>query len=119
MTPFERFWAAWPRSNRKESKSLCLKKWEKMGLDIHADEIIRHVEYMKTTDSWLKSNGQFIPAPLVYINQMRWDGAEIPEPVAKVDNTLVKLEESRKQAVPPSPEILAQLRNLRNQTRMH
>jgi hypothetical protein len=90
-----------------------------MGLDMNVDEILRHVEYMKTTDAWLKSNGSFIPAPLVYINQMRWDGAEVPEVVQKVDNTLVKLEESRKQAVPPSPEILAQLRNLRNQTRLH
>jgi hypothetical protein len=118
MNPFERFWAAWPRSERKVSKSLCQKKWAKLGLDLQAEEIIKHVEYMKTTDSWLKSNGQFIPAPLVYLNQMRWDGAEIPE-VKKVDDTLVRLEESRKQAVPPSPEILAQLRNLRNQTRMH
>jgi hypothetical protein len=119
MTPFDRFWAAWPRSTRKESKTLCLKKWQKMGLDIHAEEIIRHVEYMKTTDAWLKSNGQFIPAPLVYINQMRWDGAEIPEAVVKKDDTLAKIEESRKSAIPPPPEILAQMRNLRNQSRMH
>lgn len=120
MTPFDRFWAAWPRSIRKESKSLCLKKWQKLGLDIHADEIIRHVEYMKTTDAWLKSNGQFIPAPLVYINQMRWDGAEIPDaPAQKVDSVLQQLEESRKKAGPPPPEILEKMRSLRNQTRMH
>ncbi len=119
MTPFDQFWQAWPSSPRKASKSLVKAKWEKMGLDIHVNEILRHVAYMKAQEAWQKGNGQFIPAPMVYINQMRWDGAEIPEPVAKVDNTLVKLEESRKQAVPPSPEILAQLRNLRNQTRMH
>ena len=119
MSPFDRFWASWPRSERKTSKSLCQKKWAKLGLDAQCEEIIKHVEYMKTTDSWLKSNGQFIPAPLVYLNQMRWDGAEVPEVVKKVDDTLVRLEESRKQAVPPSPEILAQLRNLKNQTRLH
>ena len=48
MSPFERFWAAWPRSERKVSKSLCQKKWAKLGLDLQAEEIIRHVEYMKT-----------------------------------------------------------------------
>jgi hypothetical protein len=39
---------------------------------------------MKTTDQWRKDNGAFIPAPLVYLNQQRWDGAEIPEPPKKV-----------------------------------
>jgi hypothetical protein len=34
---------------------------------------------MKTTEQWRKDNGAFIPAPLVYLNQQRWDGAEIPE----------------------------------------
>jgi len=119
MTPFERFWAVWPRSQRKQSKSICLQKWQKMGLDIHADDIIRHVEYMKTQEAWLKSNGSFIPAPLVYINQMRWDGAEVPESFGKPDQTLIRLTEDRKQAAPPSPEILAKLQNLKRQIRMH
>jgi hypothetical protein len=86
---------------------------------MNVDEILRHVEHMKSTDSWQKSNGAFIPAPLVYLNQMRWDGFEYPEVVSKVDNTLVKLEESRKAAVPPPPEILAKLRALKNQPRLH
>jgi hypothetical protein len=119
MSPFERFWAAWPRSQRKQSKTLCMRKWESMGLNIHAEEIIRHVEYMKTQEAWLKSNGSFIPAPLVYINQMRWDGAEVPESFGKPDATLAKLAEDRKQAAPPPPEILAQLQNLKKQIRMH
>jgi hypothetical protein len=34
---------------------------------------------MKTTEQWKKDNGAFIPAPLVYLNQQRWDGAEVPE----------------------------------------
>ena len=81
---FDLFWAAWPKSPRKGAKSACLAKWKK-GLYEHcADQIIKHVEWMKTTDQWLTSNGAYIPAPLVYLNQQRWDGAEIPEPPKKV-----------------------------------
>ena len=119
MTPFDRFWAAWPRSTRKESKTLCLKKWQKMGLDIHADEIIRHVEYMKSTDSWQKSNRQFIPAPLVYINQMRWDGAEIPDYFVtekpQVDPALLKIAEDSKKAAPMPSDVAKKLQELRRQ----
>ena len=46
------------------------------------EEIIKHVESCKTSDGWLKNNGEFIPAPLVYLNQQRWDGAELAESVA-------------------------------------
>jgi hypothetical protein len=76
---FDRFWAAWPKSPRKGAKAACLARWTK-GLYEHcADQIIKHVEWQKTTDQWRKDNGAFIPAPLVYLNQQRWDGAEIPE----------------------------------------
>jgi len=76
---FDKFWAAWPKSFRKGAKAACLARWKK-GLYEHcADQIIKHVEWQKTTDQWRKDNGLFIPAPLVYLNQQRWDGAEIPE----------------------------------------
>ena len=57
----------------------------------------------KTTNDWRKDNGAFIPAPLVYLNQQRWDGAEIPETstlVQERDPYLVKLEQEKKLAVP-------------------
>jgi hypothetical protein len=76
---FERFWAAWPKSPRKGAKAACLAKWKKHYYETCADQILKHVEWMKTTDQWRKDNGAFVPAPLVYLNQQRWDGAEIPE----------------------------------------
>jgi hypothetical protein len=76
---FDRFWAAWPKSFRKGGKAACLAKWKKTYCETCADQIVKHVEWMKTTDQWRKDNGAFIPAPLVYLNQQRWDGAEIPE----------------------------------------
>ena len=112
---FEKFWQAWPSSPRKGAKSECKKKWDKLGCDGEIDQIIKHIEWLKTTDQWIRGNGSFIPAPLVYLNQKRWDGAEVPEikPVTAKDDTLIKLEESRKEAIPMPEEIRQRLAQLR------
>lgn len=71
---FAEFWSAWPRGQRKVAKQQCLNKWAKYGCADNAMQIVRHVEAMKRSDDWLKNNGAFIPAPLVYLNQQRWEG---------------------------------------------
>ena len=108
-TGFERFWKAWPASTRKGAKSECLKKWEKHYCETQADQIIKHVEWLKTTEQWIKGCGAFIPAPLVYLNQQRWDGAEVPEmkPKPTIDPALAKIEADNKRAV-PMPEHIRQ-----------
>jgi hypothetical protein len=70
---------------------------------------------MKTTDQWRKDNGAYIPAPLVYLNQQRWDGAEIPEikPVQTIDPALAKIEADNKKAAPMPEHIRARLAELR------
>ena len=115
---FDRFWAAWPKSFRKGAKAACLAKWKKNYYETCADQIIKHVEWMKTTDQWRKNEGAFIPAPLVYLNQQRWDGAEIPEikPISAKDPALVKLDEDNKKAAPMPESVrlrLAQLRGMK------
>lgn len=104
---FEDFWKAWPKHPRKGAKSKCLLVWKKTYCETCADQIIKHVEWLKTTDQWRKDNGAFIPAPLVYLNQQRWDGAEIPEvkPIYELDPVLVKMREDAEKAV-PMPEWL-------------
>jgi hypothetical protein len=81
---FERFWTVWPKNggrySRKGGKAACLSVWNKRYHFTQADQIIKHVEWLKTTEAWLKDQGAYIPAPLVYLNQQRWDGADIPEP---------------------------------------
>lgn len=112
---FDRFWEAWPKNPRKGAKAECKKKWDKLKCELSVDTIIKHIEWLKTTDQWKKQDGAFIPAPLVYLNQQRWDGAEIPEikpPTAK-DDTLIKLEESRRSAVPMPDHVRQQLAQLR------
>jgi hypothetical protein len=112
---FERFWKAWPASTRKGAKSECKKKWEKHYCETQTDQIIKHIEWLKTTEQWLKGNGAFIPAPLVYLNQQRWDGAEVPEmkPKPTIDPALAKIEADRKKASPMPEHIRAKMAELR------
>ena len=115
---FEDFWSAWPKSVRKGGKSTCLAKWNKLKLNVDADQIVKHVVWMKTTDAWKKDNGDFIPAPLVYINQMRWDGADVPEVTVTVnvkfkDPALAKIEEDTRRAVGMPSDVAEKLRQLK------
>jgi hypothetical protein len=112
---FERFWKAWPASTRKGAKSECKKKWEKHYCETQTDQIIKHIEWLKTTEQWLKGNGAFIPAPLVYLNQQRWDGAEVPEmkPKPKIDPALAKIEADNKRAVPIPEHIRLKMASLK------
>ena len=112
---FEDFWKVWPSNPRKGAKSKCKQVWIKSYCDTQADQIIKHVQWLKTTEQWLKSNGAFIPAPLVYLNQQRWDGAEIPE-IKRTETALEAIEQSRKSSVPMPDEIRAKLAVLRGRT---
>lgn len=75
---FEKFWTSWPRSERKEAKGKCSVAWAKGGLERHAGTILAHVESLKSSEQWKRENGRYIPAPLVYLNQRRWEGADPP-----------------------------------------
>lgn len=77
---FEEFWAAWPASGRKQSKGKCLEAWRKQKVEFVTDEVIRHLDSLKTSSDWKKNGGEFIPAPLVYLNQRRWEGVEESAP---------------------------------------
>jgi hypothetical protein len=73
---FARFWSAWPKSDRKAARGKCLESWVKAKAEGAADAVIAHVERMKASPGWKKQNGEFIPAPLVYLNQRSWEGAD-------------------------------------------
>ena len=99
---FEEFWTAYPKCIRKGEKSACKKKWVESYYFSQKHIILKHVQWMATTAAWLKDNGAFIPAPKVYLNQQRWDGADIPEIKAKllIDPALAKIDADRKKATP-------------------
>lgn len=112
MQGFDAFWKSWPKSTRKGAKAACLKVWTKNYYETQADQIVKHVDWMCTTDDWRKHSGAFIPAPLVYLNQQRWDGAEVPESIATaiVEQQRVKWAEEDKQAAPPPRDFFSEVR---------
>lgn len=73
---FANFWQTWPNTDRKQAKGKCLEAWKKASAERDAAVIVAHVEALKTSQSWTKNGGEFIPAPLVYLNQRRWEGSE-------------------------------------------
>lgn len=115
---FDLFWTAWPANrqggySRKGAKSECLNRWNKHHHDTQAETIIKHVEWLKTTPDWLKDNGMYIPAPLVYLNQQRWDGAEVPEVRSKArSDASTDFEKRDREAAKPTPEQRLQINAL-------
>lgn len=75
---FQRWWATWPRSPRKGGRKQCLAVWVRKHLEAQADDIVRHTAWLCVSGDWQKDGGSFIPMPITYLNQERWDGAEIP-----------------------------------------
>lgn len=78
-TRFSEFWEKYP-GPRKVAKSKCAQLWGAKKLDPLADRILSHIALMAASEQWRESGGQFIPAPLTYLNQRRWeDGAPSAE----------------------------------------
>lgn len=76
---FAEFWKTWPSNDRKQAKGKCLAAWKKSGAERDVAMVLAHVERLKDSDGWKKQGGQFIPAPLVYLGQRRWEGADDDE----------------------------------------
>lgn len=74
---FLRFWTAWPKHQRKQSQGKCWTLWRQKDFDQVAPAILAHVEASKNSQDWQKDSGAYVPAPLVYLNQRRWEGAEL------------------------------------------
>lgn len=67
-TCFEKFWELYPV---KSGKKVCVQKWRAKNLNSIADKILKKViEQLANDDAWRRG---FIPNPLTYINQERWE----------------------------------------------
>ncbi len=73
---FAAFWETWPKSDRKQARGKCLEAWKKASAERDAAEIIAHVTSLKQSATWQKDGGQYIVAPLVYLHERRWEGAD-------------------------------------------
>ena len=76
---FADFWQAWPSNDRKAAKGKCADLWRRAGAEAVVGMVLAHVERMKASQSWCKNGGEYVPAPLVYLGQRRWEGADDDE----------------------------------------
>ena len=70
---FDRFWNSWPAHPRKAAREQCERKWGSKGCEPIADKVVAAVEAAKRSEAWAKNGGEFIPAPLTWLNQGRWE----------------------------------------------
>lgn len=68
---FSEFWSSYPK---KVGKASCLKAWKKLKptAELH-DHIMAALEAQKRSEQWQREGGRFIPNPLTWLNQGRWD----------------------------------------------
>ena len=74
---FDEFWDSWPKNERKQDKKKCRDRWVGKSLDSLADKIIADVVLRKQGKKW--ADPQFIEAPLVYLNNQRWEDEYSPD----------------------------------------
>lgn len=72
---FDAFWSAWPSHSRKTEKDKCLTHWKSEGLAARAQEVLTSLEAWKASSQWVKDDGQFIPAPMVWLRKKPFDAA--------------------------------------------
>lgn len=68
---FDEFWKEYP--NRKRDREKCLEKFQSFKEDLQ-QKILDDVKLRKVRHSdWVKNDHQFVPAPLVYLRNKRWE----------------------------------------------
>lgn len=68
---FAEFWKAYPN---KVGKAGCLKAWKKLKPSAELfDKIMEALTKQKASEKWQREGGRFIPNPLTWLNQGRWD----------------------------------------------
>ena len=73
---FLAFWQAWPKHKRKEDKAGCARKWARMNLEPLTTVIVADVNRRKLSTDWTKDGGEYISAPMVYLNKRRWENED-------------------------------------------
>lgn len=79
---FEIFWKAYPK---KVGKGKAFESWQKIkpSAELQA-KILRAVSEQSRSAQWQKENGQYIPNPVTWLNQRRWDDSP-QQPIRKKD----------------------------------
>lgn len=72
---FQKFWNAYPDCKRKTNRKACKTALLNVpNLEEELPKILEGLEAWKKDSEWSKEGGQYIPAPLVFIHQRKWEG---------------------------------------------
>jgi hypothetical protein len=115
---FDDWWKAWPSGPRKADKKACMKKWAQKSCAQTAIIIFQHTQWMKAQEDWLRDNGKFICAPLVYLNREPWTDWEpiaVPTKPA-IDPALAKIATDRAKAVKAPDSVREAIKRIRVNT---
>jgi hypothetical protein len=109
---FEVFWNEWPPHPRKAAKPQCEAKWKSLGCEALAGQIAASVGAFKASEQWRKDEGAFVPAPLVWLNQRRWEATPVVVENRQAEHSAAYLKEQQEHArsvrgVKPPAELLA------------
>ena len=87
---FAEFWATYPKScPRRVAKAKCRDKYRRLmrnkkqtleGAEALHKEILAGIERCKRSALWTEKDGQYICAPLVFLNQKRWQDEVLTAP---------------------------------------
>lgn len=86
---FESFWRAYPSCSRKVNKKVCHDKFVRIlknsndGVSIF-NQIMSGLKKWIASKDWNKDGGQFICAPLVWLNQERWTADVESDPTRRI-----------------------------------
>jgi hypothetical protein len=71
---FLKFWEEFPpRNGVRAGKQEAAVSWIWLKLESDADKILTAVCSLKKTDQWKKDSGKFIPMPVTFLNNRRWE----------------------------------------------
>lgn len=75
---FDRFWEAYPKKVGKEAARKAFKQ-----VKAPLESLLTAIERQKCGDQWTTENGRFIPNPVTWLNQERWQDEVSPPAAAK------------------------------------
>lgn len=82
---FEKFWSAYPK---KVGKQAAKKAFNRVKVPV--ETLLTAIERQKCSAQWSKDGGQYIPNPVTWLNQGRWDD-ELEQPQeTPSDNSVVE-----------------------------
>ena len=73
--PFNEFWEHFPR-RRRNAKQECRRKYDaalKRHKGLTPQMLLDALERQKRSRDWTKDNGEYVPSPLTWLNQGRWE----------------------------------------------